>query len=63
MLPAEAQKKQLEIEKQFSGEKRLKIAFGLNDLTRKLMEAGIKNQFPGISAREIKKQSAFRIGK
>ena len=63
MLPPEAEKIRLEILRKMSGEERMKIAFKLNYLTRKMMEAGIRNQYPNISAEEFNKQIALRIEK
>ncbi|OGB90164.1 hypothetical protein A2625_04195 [candidate division WOR-1 bacterium RIFCSPHIGHO2_01_FULL_53_15] len=60
MNPAEADKRQNEIYRKMPGEKRLKIALNLTNLTNKLMIAGIKDQMPGLSPAEIKKQIALR---
>jgi len=60
MNPAEAEKKQLEILKKMPGEERLKIVFNLNRLVKKVMEDGIRNQFPHISPKEFKNQVSLR---
>lgn len=63
MLPPEAERKRLEIVRKMSGEERLKIALDLNELTRKVMEDGIRFQHKRILPEEFRKQVALRIGK
>ena len=63
MLPPEAERKQIEITQKMSGESRLKIALDLSNLTRKIMEDGIKDQHPGITSKEFYEQISLRIGK
>ena len=63
MFPPEAEEKRLEIMRTMSGEKRLKIAFDLNNLTHKMMEDGIRSQYHDISSGEFKKQVALRTEK
>jgi hypothetical protein len=60
MLPPEGEKKQLEILRNKSGEERLKISFNLNRLVKRIMEDGIRYQFPNISPEELKKQILLR---
>ncbi|MGB9613532.1 MAG: hypothetical protein ACPL4K_05105 [Candidatus Margulisiibacteriota bacterium] len=61
MLPAEGEKKQIEILKEKSGEERVKIALDLNRLVRKIMEDGIRNQIPDISPEEFNRQVQLRM--
>lgn len=63
MRPPEAQKLQNEIHRQMGGEERLRTAFNLSNLTRKMMIEGINHQRPGISVEELKKQIKLRTAK
>ncbi len=60
MLPPEGEKKYLEVIRNMSAEKRLKTTFELNRLVKKIMESGIRNQYPGISLEEYKNQVKLR---
>jgi hypothetical protein len=60
MLPPEAEKKQMEILKKKTGEERLKASFNLNRLVKKIMEDGIRSQFPHISPEKFRAQKALR---
>ena len=61
MLPAEGEQKQLEIYKNRPNEERLQSALNLNQLTLKIMQAGIYEQFPAISQEEYQKQIHKRL--
>ncbi|MFH1541713.1 MAG: hypothetical protein ABIE84_01315 [bacterium] len=61
MFPAEAQRKEIEILKTKTGEERLTTAFYLNDLVKRMMQDGIRSQFPNASPEEFKKQIAKRL--
>lgn len=63
MLPAEGEKKYLELIRNKSAEERFKIALELNHLVRKIMEDGIRNQNPCISPQEFKKRVSLKDGK
>ena len=42
--------------RQMTGEERIKQAFELNRFAWKIVEAGIRNQFPNISEKELKEK-------
>ena len=56
-------KQYLKIIRSMSPEDRLKKCFELNELTRQLFLAGLKNRFPQCSEEEIKKIYLRRIDK
>jgi len=63
MFPAEGEKKKIELLREFSEEKRIKISFTLTRLVNRIMEDGIRSQYPDISPQEFKKQVAIRLGR
>lgn len=63
MLPAEAEKKKQEVLRKLKGAGRLKASFALSRLVNKIMEAGIKSQYPRISANKLKDQIILRMEK
>ncbi|MFH1894798.1 MAG: hypothetical protein ABH813_02775 [Patescibacteria group bacterium] len=55
------EKKYIEIMRKKSGKERLKIAMDLRRLALKMAKAGIKDQNPKISSKELKKLLQERI--
>jgi len=53
----------IKIIRRLTPEERLKKCFELNELTKQLFLAGLKNRFPDLSQEEIKKIYLKRINK
>lgn len=49
--------------RQMTGEERMKQAFELNRFAWKIAEAGIRNQFPNISDKELKEKLKQKLRK
>jgi hypothetical protein len=52
----EAAEIQLRLQREMTGEQRLKLAFGLSDLAQKLTKAGIRRDHPDWSEREVNRE-------
>jgi hypothetical protein len=57
----ESQERYFELLRRSSPQERGRTAFALTDLVRRLAEAGIRLQHPGISAQDLKKRLAVRL--
>lgn len=60
-MSIESEKKYIGIMRKKSGQERLKIAIDLRDFVIKLAKENIKNQNPGISEENLKKEILKRI--
>jgi len=60
-MDKKTEKKYIDIMRRKSGEDRLKIAMDLRKLVLKIAEAGIKNQNPNISPKELKAHLQKRV--
>ncbi|MEE8324764.1 MAG: hypothetical protein V3R31_03840 [Candidatus Humimicrobiaceae bacterium] len=56
-------KEYIKIMRKISPEDRLRKSFELNELTKKLFLTGLKNRFPELSDKELKKIYLKQIGK
>ena len=56
-------KKYYEVLRNMSGEQRMRIGFEMYDFVIKIVEESIKNQYPGISEKELKQKIRERIPK
>ncbi len=61
MRPREAEEKQLQIYRAMKPERKLQISYELYQLARSIVEASIKEYYPGISPDELKNELIRRF--
>ena len=61
MIPEQAEKIQIEIYRKMSGEQKLRIAFELYEIARKIVKQRIKEGNPLLSESELNKKVAERM--
>lgn len=57
------EEKQIEILRKMSGSQRVRLGAGLYEMARKIAKAGIRDQFPRLSEREIEGKLKERLPK
>jgi hypothetical protein len=61
MTPEEGLRKQIELYRSMSPQRRLQISFELDELARQLVRSGIRHQFPDWSEEQVKREVTRRF--